>query len=183
MGQPKQLLQFSGGSLVHRAATTLQESQCDACFAVVGAYENEVVAELSDLAIEIIFNSKWKQGIGGSIRCALAVIEARGDFDAILLTLADQPYVSRERLDALIDSYRAGECDIVASRYSGSVGVPAIFGSEHFEALAALRGDRGAKALLEAVGPELTTVACEPAAADIDTPQDYERLLRDGGSS
>ena len=132
---------------------TVLESQCDACFVVVGAYENDVVAELSHLSIETISNPKWEQGIGGSIRCALEVIEARGDFDAVLLTLADQPFVSREQLDALINSFRAGEGDIVASRYGGTVGVPAVFGSERFEALGALRGDRGAKALLEAVGP------------------------------
>ena len=179
MGSPKQLLAYDGVSLVRRAALALRESRCDACFSVVGAYEDAVIAELHDLPIEIIPNPNWEEGIGSSIRCALTVIAARGGFDAVLLSLADQPFVSREQLDALIDFFRAGEGDVVASRYGGTVGVPAVFGSERFAALGALRGDRGAKALLSAGGVEAAAVAFEPAAVDIDTPQDYERLLRD----
>ena len=144
---------------------------------MVGAYEQAVVAELADLRIETISNPSWEEGIGSSIRCALDVIATRGGFDAVLLTLADQPLVTRQTLDALIDAFRAGEGDVVASRYAGSVGVPALFGRERFAALRGLSGDRGAKALLKAVGADLATVVFESAALDIDTPEDYEQLL------
>jgi len=183
MGSPKQLLQFGGASLVQRAAAALHACRCDACFVVVGAHRHEVVAELGDLLLETIPNPGWEEGIGSSIRCGVQTISARGDFDAILLSLADQPLVSREQLDRLLASFRTGDADIVASRYAGTVGVPAVFGRAHFAALAALRGNRGAKALLEAAGPDLASVAFEPAATDIDTPQDFERLSRGRGCS
>ena len=81
MGSPKQLLPYDGVSLVRRAAATLRRSRCAACFAVVGAYEKAVVAELSSVSIETISNPMWEEGMGSSIRCALEVIEARGEFD------------------------------------------------------------------------------------------------------
>lgn len=177
MGTPKQLLRVGGVSLVRRAASELQNSRCATCFAVVGACESEVVAELSDLAIETISNPSWEEGIGCSIRCALDEVAARGGFDAALLTLADQPFVSREHLDALIDAFRGSEREIVASRYAGTVGVPALFGSNHFAALRGLSGDRGAKALLEAHEGSLDVLEFEAAALDIDTPEDCEALL------
>jgi molybdenum cofactor cytidylyltransferase len=62
---------------------------------------------------------------------------------------------------------------VVASRYAGTLGVPAIFPPHARPHLAALRGDRGAKALL----PSTCAVVDWPAGAlDVDTPSDLASL-------
>ena len=57
---------------------------------------------------------------------------------------------------------------IVASAYSGTIGVPALFGAEHVPELLRLSGDHGAGHWLRDRSSEVTAVAMDAAAVDID---------------
>jgi molybdenum cofactor cytidylyltransferase len=176
MGSPKQLLRLRGRSLVAWAVDAALASRAERVFAVVGAHEAEISAELADREVETVANSEWSSGLASSIRCGVRALRARGapGFDAALLLLVDQPAVDARLLDRLIDAFDGSETGVVACEYAGGPGVPALFGSAHFDALCELRGDRGAKSLLVGRGRELRRIAFEPAAIDIDTPADYE---------
>ena len=58
----------------------------------------------------------------------------------------------------------------------GHVGVPAIFPSWCFSELSQLRGDQGARAILQRNASRLVHVAMPTAALDLDTPEDLERV-------
>ncbi len=62
----------------------------------------------------------------------------------------------------------------VASRYAGVAGVPAVFGARDLPALASLRGDTGARALLAALA--FPTVDWPDGALDIDVARDVLRI-------
>jgi molybdenum cofactor cytidylyltransferase len=64
---------------------------------------------------------------------------------------------------------------IVAAQYTGTTGAPAIFPSELFGELAALQGDRGARALLSLHADRVVAVPMPSAALDVDTPADLAR--------
>jgi CTP:molybdopterin cytidylyltransferase MocA len=93
---------------------------------------------------------------------------AEGDWDGLLLALCDQPYLSAQHVDALIEEFRAYGVP-VGSAYGGIVGAPAVFGCAHLKGLLALRGDRGAGALLRTGA---RAVPWPDGAADIDTEDD-----------
>jgi CTP:molybdopterin cytidylyltransferase MocA len=185
MGSPKQLLRVGGRSLVERAVRAARACRTHGVFVVLGAAEPEVAAELAGLDVELLSNPEWPSGLASSIRCGIqAVASARqadaGGFDAALLLLADQPEVGPELLDELIatfDESDAADAGIVACEYAGTLGAPAVFGRRHFALLCELSGDAGARSLLADCGPELRRVAFEPAAVDIDTPDDYASLI------
>jgi molybdenum cofactor cytidylyltransferase len=65
---------------------------------------------------------------------------------------------------------------IVASRYSGTVGVPAYFAREAFPLLMALAPDKGCKGVILGRSDSALLVDCPDAAIDIDTPEDYQRV-------
>jgi molybdenum cofactor cytidylyltransferase len=65
---------------------------------------------------------------------------------------------------------------IIASEYSGTLGVPALFNRTLFSELMALKSTEGAKKLIKKHIHEVFSVPFPEGAIDIDTPKDYERL-------
>ena len=80
-------------------------------------------------------------------------------------------------LNRLVEVFETGERGIVASSYAETVGAPALFARSHFSELSALRGDRGAKSVLEAHDAELAQVPFPDGATDLDTPEDYQQFI------
>jgi molybdenum cofactor cytidylyltransferase len=183
MGRPKQLLAFAGRSLVRRAAEAGIESGCGPVVVVLGACADEVREELLGLAVEVVVNEDWERGIGTSIRRGIgALIGHAKPPRAAVIMLCDQPMVTAAVLGRLLREYEKRDSAVVAAGYEDTLGPPVIVGSEFFPALLALPDDRGAKAIwLE--HPEMVhRVACPEAGMDVDTPEDYARLLRDGSA-
>ena len=135
-GSAKQLFTYFGEPLVHRAARVAREV---APVIVVIPDDAEIRRALEGLDVTIVENSERAEGMASSIRAGVRACD--GD---LLLTVCDQPAVNAAHLRKLIDS----RAPIVASGYDGTVGVPALFRSTYRDALLALRGDSGAKALL-----------------------------------
>jgi molybdenum cofactor cytidylyltransferase len=178
MGSPKQLLQINGTTLVRRAAEVALASRCEGVYVVVGAAEGAVRRELSELRLEVVENRQWAKGLAGSIRVGIeAVRDARPEFDAAILAPVDQPRIHSALLDELIEVFEGGERKIVACSYAGTVGAPALFSRRHFADLTALRGDRGAKSVLEARAAEVARVPFPEGATDLDTPGDFQRYV------
>src|SRR6185295_2695889 len=124
----------------------------------------------------VIVNRYWQEGIGGSIRCGMAALPPA--CDAVLVMLADQVGVSSDDLKRLTAAWKGQDGSIVAALYSGTVGVPAIFPRWCFSDLASLRGDVGAKRVLQRYRDRLVRVPMPNAATDLDTPEQLEELRR-----
>ena len=66
---------------------------------------------------------------------------------------------------------------IVACNYNGTFGTPVLFDKKYFNDLALLQGAAGAKKLVQQFETDVATVSFPAGAMDIDTPEDYEKLL------
>jgi molybdenum cofactor cytidylyltransferase len=106
-------------------------------------------------------------GQGRSI--ALGVQAARAhEVDAVLVILADMPFVTAVHIMAMLDAFDASH-PVVASTTGDWSGPPALFGAVHFDILAQLSGDHGPRHLIRTG----KLVAASPAElADIDTRRD-----------
>jgi len=145
-------------------------------YLVTGAWHTQLFEAQQAGAIAtlpVLYNRGWQGGLGSSI--AFAVSQLPADLDAIAIVLGDMPEVSAAQLSSLLKAF-TGDQAIVCSSYQQQRGVPAIFGRQHFAALAELSGDRGAKALLNNPAHSVIELALESAARDIDTPQALERF-------
>ena len=179
MGSPKQILRLDGESLVRRAAKAALASHCARVLVVVGSHAELIAREVEDLPLECVTNTDWQRGIGTSIRAAVEHIAgAAPPFDAVLITAVDQPAVTAALLDRLIAAGETAPAGLAACEYDGTVGVPALFARRHFDALRILDGDRGGKAILTAHADGVARIPFAPAALDIDTPADYERVSK-----
>lgn len=176
LGRPKQLLPYQGSTLLRNAAQMALSSCCHPVVIVLGAEADACRKELADLSVQITLNDQWARGMGGSIAAGVAALEKSG-VDAAVIMLCDQPGVTAEHIDLLVQTFRASGALIVASEYGGSAGVPALFARSLFPELTSLNLSHGAKPVIARHAGRVATVPFSAAAIDIDTPADYERLL------
>lgn len=176
MGQPKQLLSVNGEPLIRRVTLIALEANLRPVVVVLGADAERIRPRLEDLAVLIVENPQWQEGVASSLRAGVGAItcdapQARG----LIVMLADQPRLPAAHLTRIEAAQRASSRTIVATDYGDHLGPPAYFGRQHFPSLQALRGDVGARELLRAFAVESIAM---PAGAgpDLDSPADYARL-------
>ena len=136
---------------------------------VIAAEENHNCARGWQAAgFSVVRNPNADEGMGTSVAVAARLARRTGT-DILLITLADMPLVPVSHYVALIESARErGSAAVVASTDDALRMPPAAFGSDHFDALAELGGDQGARDLLQ----QGQTIDCPPEwLADIDTPE------------
>ena len=182
MNEPKQLLMFQGKTLLHRAVETAVESIYQPVVVVLGANFEKTRAEIEDLPVEIVFNENWQSGLSSSIKTGIEnLLQFAPDAGAVVVALADQPFVTSTHLNLFADEFYRSNKLVVAAEYNETVGVPALFAREVFADFQMLSGDKGAKPIIEKHGNSLLTIDLPEAAFDIDTPFDLGFLKSDFG--
>lgn len=173
MGAAKLSLDVCGKALAQYAAEAALASRAQDVILVTGAQRKRVEAALRALPLHTVWNARWQAGLSASLRCGLdaACAKTPGP-EAVLVLLADQPLVTADLLNRLVELHEAGHT-LAACDTGAALGPPALFDRAHFDALRTLSGDRGAQGLLEGAAPEARIPF---AGGDIDTPEDLARL-------
>lgn len=174
MGAPKQLLILEGRTLLVRTVEAALASPAWPVVVVLGANAEAIRPTLARLPVLITENPAWSEGMAASIRAGVTTLrQFSRSLDAALIALCDQPAFSADAIAQLVAAQRATGRSIVAARYSGRNGAPALFLREHFPTLAALTGEEGARALLNGDSAQVATVELPALALDLDTPADF----------
>jgi molybdenum cofactor cytidylyltransferase len=193
MGEPKQALEPEPGRpLGGYALRAALASRLDAVFVVVREkkmYElltcgleggNAEEGHRPDQRLHQVLCPEAAEGMSRSLRCGAAAAEAYGSEAAVVL-LADQPFVRPADIDALLGSFENDpSLDYAALTDDGQPKPPLLLARSMFAAIAGLRGDTGARALLRddryrGVQLQAIDTSC---FLDADTPDDLERIMR-----
>jgi molybdenum cofactor cytidylyltransferase len=178
LGRPKQLLAYGQESLVQHAVRTALAAGIGPVVVVTGAGQLAVENEIKGLPATPVFNPDWEEGMGASIRCGTeAAMELYPETDGLLMMVCDQPYVHASHLQHLWETQVETIAPIVASLYDEIRGTPVIYHESLFEELLALKGDQGARPLLQRHTDQIETVPFSEGAMDIDTEADYTQFL------
>ncbi|HMJ23766.1 MAG TPA: nucleotidyltransferase family protein, partial [Terriglobales bacterium] len=103
LGQPKQLIQFRGKSLVRRRVDAARKARCSPTVVVIGDHHEEVERELKAEGAIIVENENWRLGIGTSIRAGVRrLIDNAPTLEAVVLLVCDQPFVDARTIARLI---------------------------------------------------------------------------------
>ncbi len=175
-GANKLLQTLGDEALLRHSLLAANEAFAGRVTLVTGEDADRVANAAFDLADRVVFNPDYAAGIGTSI--AAGARACCGVSDALVVMLADQPLITAGHLRALVTQWDGKPERIVASGYAGTLGPPALFGRDYFDALGSLTGDRGAKAVIEANAQSVVTLAFEPASIDIDSPADLAAVAR-----
>lgn len=182
LGQPKQLLQYNGRSLLQHSVQAAVQSGAGPVVLVTGAYAQQVRSQVQgEDRVHIVWNEHWQQGIASSITCGLqSLLAVATGVQRAAFMVCDQPFVTASLLQQLLQTSMATGKPIVASAYGGTVGIPAVFTSSYFNLLLQLTGDEGAKKLMRQHPGDVVTVAFTQGNIDIDTQADYDALNNGG---
>lgn len=181
MGRVKQLLPFNNSTLLQTAIQHALKSKAKKVYVVLGSNSEIIKDKISEDDVSIIQNLNWKEGLSSSIVSAINHIEdSKIKPDALIVMLADQPNVDSNYINNLISKHQNNQQKIIASSYGNMNGVPAIFPQKYFKKLLSLKGDKGAKILLNT--NEVDVVSYTPTSTktlnDIDSPEDYQSLIK-----
>ena len=150
LGYPKQLVVVDGETLLARA------------YRIASAVAPTIVVTRRELAFgNAIVNEHAEEGMASSIRLGVAACD--GD---VLLMTCDQPHVTSAHLRALIDV----DAPIAATAYAGIAGVPALFSARFRDELLALKGDVGARSVIERHRDVMVAIPLPEAELDVDVP-------------
>lgn len=184
-GRDKLLEEIDGALQIARAARALRESRADEVVVVLGPGQDARRAALSGLGVRVVDNPSAAEGMASSIRTGVAALAPQAD--AVVLALADMPDVGSTHIDRLIAAFdpEEGRAIARAAAEGGAVGHPVLFGRRFFETLARLKGDQGARAVLEEHADLVETVSTpgRGAVVDLDTPEAWAawRAARSAG--
>ena len=163
-GADKLMADFEGKPLGARAAHELVSVPAAAHSAVCQP-DAVIAAHYQRLGFDIVDNPNPGIGLSGSLHLAVEAA-LRTDAQALLIALADMPFVQTAHIDTLI----AACTDTVVASFDGHQPMPpAIFPRSHWPDLLATVGDAGARHIL-AHAEKLTAPA--GTLCDIDTPDD-----------
>lgn len=174
LGRPKAQLRLGDQTFAERAVAILSEGGTGPVVLVTGAARVTVDGARS------VHNPQWRSGMASSLAAGLGAL--RGTADAVVIALADQPFVGAEAVRRLIAAYRDGARVAVAC-YDGKPRNPVLIASSLWpQVLALAEGDTGARPFLRAHKDLVAPVECGDTGSpdDIDTPEDLARAQRRG---
>jgi molybdenum cofactor cytidylyltransferase len=182
LGQAKQLLAIAGEPLLRRAVRIAAEVGCQPIIVVLGFEADRMRSALAGFRVIVAVNEDWRAGMGSSMRCGVeTALQISPPPEAILLMVCDQIRLSADVLRQLLRLRGLANYPITAARYSGRLGVPAVFSSIFFPDLLEVSGDRGARGILERNAARVGAVDFLEGELDLDTPDDLEgKAVRSG---
>ncbi|MFL5627946.1 MAG: NTP transferase domain-containing protein [Ktedonobacteraceae bacterium] len=148
---------------------------------------SQIASYVEHTAITLIENPDYLQGMSTSMHIALEVLASNDyknkytglEVDSALITLGDQPLITAQIIDALIDAWHKTGKRIVAPLYAGKRGNPTLFAACLFAELQEVSGDEGGRSVLARHKQELETVELgnETASYDVDTWEAYQQVV------
>ncbi len=176
MGTAKQLLRIGEKTLLEHVLDNLRGSQIDEIVVVLGGSAEMIRQQIPLDHVRIVVNETYREGMGTSIRTGLAAVDPQAD--AVLIVLADQPFVQSGTIDQLIRQYRDRRPQIVIPLYKGFRGNPVLLDRSVFPEIMSLTGDIGCRAIFGAHTENILKVPVEDMGIllDVDTQADFERL-------
>jgi len=176
----KQLARFKGKPLLAWVLNAALNSHLDRLVVVLGHDAGRILKALGPVTdhphLHVVVHQRFREGLSQSLRAGLAAVQA--SYPSVMFLLGDQPLVNTALVNLLLARFWRSSKDICVPVCQGRRGNPVIFSRIYYERLQALKGDIGARRLIEADPDQVLSVAIENPLGftDIDTRADLKRL-------
>lgn len=176
MGTIKQLLPLHGKPLLQHVLDAARASRLDHLTLVLGHAHETIRLQLETTGISLVINENFAQGQSTSLHAGLV---HGPDTAGVMFLLGDQPLVEPPLINTLIDAFATTKALAVVPMYQNLPGNPVILGRKLICKALNLRGDTGARPLLQYQAPEVHQVEVNNPRVffDVDTPEAYQTLL------
>ena len=145
-GENKLTKELRGIPLIKLSVKNILASSIDELIVVLG-HQKEIIEKLIDKneKIKFVFNKDFESGMASSIKTGLDNLSEKTE--AFFICLGDMPMVNHDIYNQLIKSKDNKE--IIVPTYKGQQGNPVLFDKSMKEKVLDIKGDVGAKKILE----------------------------------
>ncbi len=181
MGTPKQLLPFRSSTIVETVVDTMLAAKFHDVTVVLGHRAHQILMHLGQRPVRTVFNPDYRVGMLSS---AQAGIRSRQTETAFALMLVDQPFITVQHINAVVDAYNGTEKGIALPSYNYRRGHPVIFHQRYAADICDLTATSGGVRTLFKTYPNdihYVPVDSDAVLRDIDRPEDYQRALETAG--
>ena len=176
MGENKLLLALGDETVVHRAVRAAIEARLDPIIVVLGHEPERVRAALAGLPCRTVVNPDHLRGKGTSLQFGIAEVASSTSAAAAVVMLADMPFVTAAML-ARVAAREGTAAPMVVSRYGEVNAPPILYDRSLFAELLRLPEQACGKEMVRRHRAEAVALSWpEQALADIDRPEDYQRI-------
>jgi len=182
MGRPKPLLRVFGQTFLEHIVSEARQSELIGVKIILGHLADIILKSMPQFEADIVINPAYEQGQLSSLIQGLKAIQGHS-IDGVMLFLVDHPFVSRNVINKLLQSYSEHDQPIVVPTFRGRRGHPLIFGRELFSELINAPLDRGAVSVVRKHQEDVLSIEVEEEGVliDIDTPESYQEYVVNAG--
>ena len=162
---------------MERVLKILRRSNVGRVVVVLGANAVEVRKHVKFADELVVVNSGFAEGMSSSLRLGLRHVGREAE--AVIVALGDQPFVLPRTIDKLVAAYEKSRARIIIPTYQGSRGNPVLFDKSAFPQILSIRGDTGAKSVVQKNAADVLEVEVSDVGVlvDIDTPSDLIGMM------
>jgi CTP:molybdopterin cytidylyltransferase MocA len=175
MGRPKALLQFKGRTFLEHVLGAIDTAGIPHTAVVVGHHRNEIASALN--LHGVVFNPNYEQGMSTSVQAGIQALPP--GLSGAGIFLVDHPLIDATTIQVLSSRLEPGR--IALPFHEGRRGHPVFFSSELFAEILSLRADQGLNVVVRRDPARVIEVPVANAGVlrDIDTPEEFEKLLHE----
>lgn len=153
----KQCVDIGGKTLLSQVVIQALKSKLDEIILVLGYQKGKIIRSLGNLVgknkLKIVENSKYKQGMSSSLKVGLKAAMEKADVDAVMIILGDQPKVTTELINEIIDTYKLSNGSICVPMIETPLltrpGHPVIISQRLYSEVLKITGDKGAREVVK----------------------------------
>ena len=174
MGFPKMMLSFNGIPMLERVIINVKNSFVDDIVVVLGAFRNELEFIVTRNNVRKCYNDRYKEGMLSSVICGFKNLPAAAE--AALVFQGDQPLITPEVVNRIIDNYRNSKKGISIPVFNNRRGHPLLVDRKYFHEIETLDPKKGLKSLTEIYSDDILEVSVKEAGIlrDFDTFEEYK---------
>jgi molybdenum cofactor cytidylyltransferase len=176
IGKPKLLLPLGESTILGKSIENVAASGVGETIVVLGYAADMIMPMINSTPVKTVINHLYRRGMSTSIIAGVGAVGAKAG--AVMLVLADQPFINSRVIDLLLAEFGRRNKGIVVPTYKGQRGHPAIISLRYRDELLALRGDIGAREIISRHLGDVHEVEVDSPGVifDIDTLKDYRHL-------
>ena len=181
-GEPKQLLRLKDKCLLEWVLDAALQAELNRIVLVLGHARQKILQVLGEKLqhpkLLVAINPQYEKGQSLSLHTGLSKV--KDDYPAVMFLLGDQPMLNTAIINVLLERFWADKKDICVPIYRGKRKTPTIFSRRLYTQLMDIKGDTGARQLIDDNPDQVLAVEIEDPICffDIDTRQDFQSVKK-----
>lgn len=177
MGQSKMVLPWGDKTVIGSVICAFTEANIGKIVVVTGGYRELVETEIKKYPVDRVYNQDFANGeMSTSLQTGIKRIDESIEF--IFVALGDQPDISPEDIREMMNLANGDPTKLIIPSYSMRRGHPWLIPSIYFSEIMGLRPPETMRSFINKHEDNISYYLVKKSniLADLDTPEDYQRL-------